>query len=63
MAAGRQSWLEQERAMLVAAGLAARGQEAEAAGQTAVYTGWDGQVRGVLVIADTIKPTSAPSAR
>ena len=32
--------------------------EAEAAGQTAVLAGWDGQVRGVLVVADMIKPTS-----
>ncbi len=32
---------------------------AEAAGRTAVLVGWDGQVRGVLVVADTVKPTSA----
>ncbi len=32
---------------------------AEAAGHTAVATGWDGAVRGVLVVADTVKPTSA----
>jgi Cu+-exporting ATPase len=31
---------------------------AEAAGRTAVLVGWDGQARGVLVVADTIKPTS-----
>ena len=24
-----------------------------------MFAGWDGQVRGVLVVADTIKPTSA----
>ncbi|MDN5756922.1 MAG: heavy metal translocating P-type ATPase [Tomitella sp.] len=28
-------------------------------GQTAVAVGWDGQARGVLVVADAIKPTSA----
>jgi P-type Cu+ transporter len=39
--------------------LSARADSAEAAGQTAVCVGWDGQVRGVLVVADTIKPTSA----
>jgi Cu+-exporting ATPase len=33
--------------------------EAEAAGQTAVYVGWDGHVRGMLVVSDTVKPTSA----
>jgi len=32
---------------------------AEAAGRTAVQVAWDGQVRGVLVVADTVKPTSA----
>ena len=32
---------------------------AEAAGQTAVLVGWDGEVRGVFVVADTVKPTSA----
>jgi Cu+-exporting ATPase len=33
--------------------------DAEAAGRTAVQVAWDGQVRGVLVVADTVKPTSA----
>ncbi|MGQ7786804.1 heavy metal translocating P-type ATPase [Nesterenkonia sp. K-15-9-6] len=32
---------------------------AEAEGRTAITVGWDGQVRGVLVVSDTIKPTSA----
>jgi Cu+-exporting ATPase len=36
---------------------AARG-EAEARGQTAVAVGWDGEVRGLVVVADTVKPTS-----
>jgi Cu+-exporting ATPase len=33
--------------------------EAEAAGRTAVLVGWDGAARAALVIADTVKPTSA----
>ncbi len=33
--------------------------DAEAAGRTAVLVGWDGAVRAVLVVADTVKPTSA----
>jgi Cu+-exporting ATPase len=33
--------------------------EAEAAGRTAVLVGWDGAARAVLVVADTVKPTSA----
>ncbi len=32
---------------------------AEEQGRTAVAVGWDGQARGVLVIADAVKPTSA----
>ncbi|HVD41608.1 MAG TPA: heavy metal translocating P-type ATPase [Solirubrobacterales bacterium] len=36
---------------------AARG-EAEARGQTAIAVGWDGEVRGLIVVADTVKPTS-----
>ncbi|MGI8523529.1 MAG: heavy metal translocating P-type ATPase [Nocardioides sp.] len=32
---------------------------AEAEGRTAVTIGWDGTARGVLVVADTIKPSSA----
>ena len=32
---------------------------AEAAGRTPVYVGWDGAVRGMLVVADTVKDTSA----
>src|SRR5690606_29834950 len=30
-----------------------------ARGRTVVAAGWDGEVRGLLVVADTIKPTSA----
>ncbi len=59
VAAGRRGWLEAEWALPVPGGLAARAADAEAAGQTAVYVGWDGQVRGLLVVADVIKPTSA----
>ncbi|TLG17895.1 cadmium-translocating P-type ATPase [Nocardia cyriacigeorgica] len=32
---------------------------AEAEGKTAVAIGWDGKARGVLVVADAVKPTSA----
>ena len=33
--------------------------DAERSGQTPVLVGWDGELRGVLVVADTVKPTSA----
>ena len=36
---------------------------AEAGGRTAVAVGWDGQARGVLTVADTIKPDSAAAVR
>jgi len=58
VAAGRGAWLESAWGQQVPAALATRAGEAEAAGQTAVFAGWDGQVRGVLVVADTIKPSS-----
>ncbi|WP_141007888.1 heavy metal translocating P-type ATPase [Nocardioides humi] len=34
-------------------------EEAQATGGTAVAVGWDGQARGVVVVADAVKPTSA----
>jgi Cu+-exporting ATPase len=33
--------------------------DAQSAGRTAIAVGWDGQARGVLSVADTVKPTSA----
>jgi P-type Cu+ transporter len=33
----------------------------EQAGRTAVLAGWDGQVRGALAVADTVKPSAAPA--
>jgi P-type Cu+ transporter len=39
--------------------VAAAKAEAEAGGKTVIAVGWDGSARGVVVIADTVKPTSA----
>ncbi len=39
--------------------LVAAAEAAEAAGRTAVAVGWDGEARGLLVVADSVKPTSA----
>ncbi|MGH3468328.1 MAG: copper-translocating P-type ATPase, partial [Thermocrispum sp.] len=36
---------------------------AQEAGGTAVAVGWDGAARGILVVADTVKPTSAEAVR
>jgi len=63
VALGRRDWLESQWALRVPADLAARAARAEAAGQTVVFAGWDGAVRGALVVSDTIKPTSAEAIR
>ncbi|HEX6452873.1 MAG TPA: heavy metal translocating P-type ATPase [Trebonia sp.] len=60
---GRAGWLASEWAQHAPATLADRAADAEAAGQTAVFAGWDGKVRGVLIVSDTVKPTSAEAIR
>ncbi len=57
--AGRRDWTRSHCMRPIPAELAARADDAEAAGQTPVFAGWDGQARGVLVVSDTVKPTSA----
>jgi Cu+-exporting ATPase len=63
VAAGRVGWLSSARGWRVPEVLAARVSAAEAGGRTAVVVGWDGTVRGALVVADAIKPTSAEAVR
>ncbi|WP_180357954.1 cation-translocating P-type ATPase [Streptomyces sp. NP160] len=55
---GRASLLAQHGAPL-SEDLAATKAEAESRGSTVVAVGWDGAARGLLVIADTVKATSA----
>ncbi|WP_369056567.1 heavy metal translocating P-type ATPase [Kineococcus terrestris] len=55
---GRPRLLEQWSQHLPAE-LAAARTEAERQGGTAVAVGWDGRARGVVVVADAVKPTSA----
>ena len=55
---GRESLLA-DRGLPLDATLAARKARAESDGKTAVAVGWDGSARGILVIADTVKPTSS----
>ncbi|WP_326550320.1 heavy metal translocating P-type ATPase [Micromonospora sp. NBC_01813] len=55
--AGRPGLLADE-GLSMPAGLADAIAYAEAAGRTAIAAGWDGQVRGVLAVADVVKPTS-----
>jgi Cu+-exporting ATPase len=56
---GRRAWLEDEWSRPAPASLCAAADLAEAAGRTPVWVGWDGHLRGVVVVADTVKPTSA----
>jgi Cu+-exporting ATPase len=56
--AGRARFLE-DWALHLPAELAAAKAAAEAAGRTPVLVGWDGAAKAVLVVADTVKPTSA----
>ena len=56
---GRRTWLEQEWSIHAPADLLASAKAAEADGQTPVWVAWDGAARGVIVVADTIKDTSA----
>ncbi|MGV9809081.1 heavy metal translocating P-type ATPase [Micromonospora chersina] len=50
--------LLRERGLDVPEEVARAATGAEAAGRTAVLAGWDGQARGVLAVADVVKPTS-----
>jgi Cu+-exporting ATPase len=61
--AGRRAWLAGEWALTIPQPLAARADEAEDKGQTATFVAWDGAVRGVLIVADTVKPTSPAAIR
>jgi P-type Cu+ transporter len=48
-----------EWSLPVPAALDAGRRNAEGAGRTAVLVAWDGAVRGLVAVADTVKPTSA----
>ncbi|TWS25434.1 copper-translocating P-type ATPase [Tsukamurella sputi] len=55
---GRPRLLDED-AMPLSADLRAAVHEAEHRGQTAIAVGWDGAARGVLVVSDEVKATSA----
>ena len=62
MLVGRTQLLE-EWSQHLPESLAQAKSHAEAAGSTAVTVGWDGKARAVLVVADTVKPSSAEAIR
>ena len=55
---GRESLLV-DRSQRLSPGLAAAKSAAEDDGRTVVAVGWDGAARGILLIADAVKPSSA----
>ena len=55
---GRESLLA-ETQMTLRPEIAAAKVDAEEQGKTVVAIGWDGIARGILIVADTVKPTSA----
>jgi Cu+-exporting ATPase len=55
---GRPS-LMRDWSLRIPAELESAREAAEQQGRTAVVAAWDGEVRGVLVVADSVKPTSA----
>ncbi|WP_327432893.1 heavy metal translocating P-type ATPase [Streptomyces sp. NBC_01236] len=57
--AGRASWLADQWDLDVPPALTRAQQKAEGTGRTVVFAAWDGKVRAALVVADTVKPTSA----
>lgn len=59
---GRDSLLA-EWAVTADAALLAEKDRLEAAGRTVVVAAWDGEARGLLAVADSVKPTSAEAIR
>ncbi len=57
--AGRASWLTDDQDLEIPSGLARAQKKAERTGRTVVFAAWDDKVRASLVVADTVKPTSA----
>jgi Cu+-exporting ATPase len=59
LAAGRLSWLRDDRGLDAPEGLLSAADAAEAAGRTPVWLAVDGRVSAVIVVADTVKDTAA----
>jgi Cu+-exporting ATPase len=56
---GRRLWLAEQWSLHPEPELVAAAEAAEIEGRTPVWVGWDGAIRGVLVVADSVKKTSA----
>jgi P-type Cu+ transporter len=58
---GRLGWVAEQVPVPEAVRLAAGREEAQ--GRTVIAVAWDGQMRGLVSVADTVKPTSAAAVR
>ncbi|MDF2093671.1 heavy metal translocating P-type ATPase [Knoellia sp. 3-2P3] len=57
--AGRRSWLAEQWSLAAPDTLIRLAESAEAQGRTPVWVAWDGAVRAVVVVSDTVKESSA----
>ncbi|MDF2146830.1 cation-translocating P-type ATPase [Knoellia sp. p5-6-4] len=57
--AGRRSWLAEQWSLTAPDSLVPLAEAAQAHGRTPVWVAWDGAVRAVVVVSDTVKESSA----
>ncbi|MCP1503874.1 Cu+-exporting ATPase [Curtobacterium herbarum] len=60
---GRPSWLRDAWSATMPGSLSTAATEAETAGRTTVAVAWDGRVRGLVVVEDTVAPGAAEAVR
>ncbi|MBM9469488.1 heavy metal translocating P-type ATPase [Nakamurella leprariae] len=63
VAVGRPSWLRDEWSVALPESLQVAAAAAGDAGRTAVAVAWDGEVRGLVVVGDEVKASSAEAVR
>ena len=63
VAAGRLTWLRDERALVPPADLVTAAADAESLGRTPVWIAVDDDIRAVIVVADTVKDSAAEAIR
>jgi Cu+-exporting ATPase len=60
---GRRDWLSADGSVELPPAVAAAAAEEEAIGRTVVLVAWEGRIRGLISVSDTVKPTSAAAVR